>query len=147
MRLLAILLLLTAAAAWSADWKSLDTLTAGAEVRVTLTGGKTVRGFFQQATPEAIVLNAAKSQETFARAEVRRVQLKKPGHRGRNTLIGLAIGTTAGLTAGAVIDSKATDYWFPNVGKAVLSPIGALIGTVIGVAIPTGRWRDVYRVR
>lgn len=73
------------------------------------------------------------------------VALKKPGHRGRNTLIGLAIGAGAGPTLGAGVDSKAgPGNWFPDAGKAVLSPLGALVGTVIGVALPTGGWRDVY---
>jgi hypothetical protein len=34
---------------------------------------------------------------------------------------------------------------FPDLGKAVFSSLGAIVGTVIGVALPTGGWRDVYR--
>jgi hypothetical protein len=35
--------------------------------------------------------------------------------------------------------------WFPYFGKVVLTPLGAIIGTVVGVALPTGGWREVYR--
>jgi hypothetical protein len=34
---------------------------------------------------------------------------------------------------------------FPNLGKVVFPSAGVLLGTVIGVALPTGKWREVYR--
>lgn len=129
-----------------ANWANLNQLVTGAEIRVTLANGKTLRGFMQRVTPESLAINATTSQETLSRQDIRRVALKRPGHRGRNTLIGLAIGTGAGLAAGVGVDSQAgPGDWFPDAGKAVLSPLGALIGTVIGVALPTGGWREVYR--
>jgi hypothetical protein len=147
--LLAATLAATAAAQQAkpaANWANLDNLVTGAEIRVTLATGKTLRGFVQRVTPESLAINATTSQETLSRQDIRRVALKRPGHRGRNTLIGLAIGTGAGLAAGAAVDSKAgRGAWFPNAGKAVFSPAGAAIGTVVGVALPTGGWREVYR--
>ena len=129
-----------------ANWASLSQLGRGSEIRVTLTTGRVLRGFLQTVTAESLEINATASQEALARKDVRRVELKRPGHRGRNTLIGLAIGTGAGLAAGALADSQRRDDWFPNAGKQILSPVGAVVGTVIGVAIPSGGWRDVYRV-
>ena len=130
-----------------ANWVNLNQLVAGSEIRVTLATGKTMRGFVQRVTPESLAINATTSQETLSRQDIRRVALKRPGHRGRNTLIGLAIGTGAGLAVGAGVDSQSRGQYdlFPNSGKAVLSPLGALVGTVIGVALPTGGWREVYR--
>jgi hypothetical protein len=129
-----------------ANWANLNQLVTGTEIRVTLADGKTMRGFMQRVTPESLAINATTSQETLSQQDIRRVALKRPGHRGRNTLIGLAVGTGVGLAAGAVADSKAgPGIWLPNAGKEVLSPLGALIGTVIGVALPTGGWREVYR--
>lgn len=126
------------------NWNTLAALIPGTEIRITRADGKTVRGFFQSATPEAILVNARTSQEVFPRAGVKRVHLKRPGHRGRNTLIGLAAGAGTGLAAGAAFDSRATIF-FDHFGKAVLTSCGAIFGTVIGVAWPTGRWREVYR--
>ena len=129
-----------------ANWANLNQLVTGAEIRVTLANGKTLRGFMQRVTPESLAINATTSQETLSRQDIRRVDLKRPGHRGRNTLIGLAVGTGVGLAAGAVADSKTgPGTMFPDSGKVVLSPLGAIIGTVVGVALPTGGWRDVYR--
>ena len=147
--LLAATLAATAAAQQAkpiANWANLNQLVMGAEIRVTLANGKTLLGFIQRVTPESLAINATTSQETLSRQDIRRVALKRPGHRGRNTLIGLAIGTGAGLAAGAGVDSqRSPGDWLPNFGKAVFSPLGALIGTVVGVALPTGRWREVYR--
>jgi hypothetical protein len=129
-----------------ANWANLNQLVAGAEIRVTLANGKTLRGFMQFVTPESLAINATTSQETLSRKDIQRVALKRPGHRGRNTLIGLAIGTGAGLAAGAGVDSQANHSdWFPSAGKVVFTPLGAIIGTVVGVALPTGGWRDLYR--
>jgi hypothetical protein len=148
--LLAAVLAATAAAQQAkpiANWVNLNQLVAGSEIRVTLATGKTMRGFVQRVTAESLAINATTSQETLSRQDIRRVALKRPGHRGRNTLIGLAIGTGAGLAVGAGVDSQSRGQYdlFPNSGKAVLSPLGALVGTVIGVALPTGGWREVYR--
>jgi hypothetical protein len=129
-----------------ANWANLNQLVTGAEIRVTLDDGKTLRGFMQRVTPESLAINATTSQETLSRQDIRRVALKRPGHRGRNTLIGLAVGTGVGLAAGAVVDSKSgPGRMFPDSGKVVFSPVGAIIGTVVGVALPTGGWREVYR--
>src|ERR1039457_3608951 len=129
-----------------ANWANLNQLVTGAEIRVTLANGKTLRGFVQRVTPESLAINATTGQETLSRQDIRRADLKRPGHRGRNTLIGLAVGTGVGLAAGAVADSKAgPGIWLPNAGKVVLTPLGAIIGTVVGVALPNGGWREVYR--
>jgi hypothetical protein len=129
-----------------ANWVNFNQLVAGSEIRVTLAAGKTMRGFVERVTAEPLAIDAAISQEMLSRQDIRRVELKKPGHRGRNTLIGLAIGTGAGLAVGAGVDSSAgPGVMFPNLGKVVFSSAGVLLGTVIGVALPTGKWREVYR--
>jgi hypothetical protein len=147
--LLAAVLAATAAAQQAkpiANWANLSQIGAGSDIRVTLATGKTMRGFVQRVTAESLAINATTSQEMLSRQDIRRVELKKPGHRGRNTLIGLAVGTGVGLAAGAVADSKSgPGVMFPDLGKVVFSSAGMLLGTVIGVALPTGGWRDVYR--
>jgi hypothetical protein len=127
-----------------AQWANLNHLDNGSEIRVVLAGGKTVHGFLQSVSPDSLAINAATSQEALSRQDIKVVSQKRPGHRGRNTLIGLAIGTAGGLATGAAID-HGDHGWFPNLGKAVFTPIGAIVGTVVGVAIPTGGWRVVYR--
>jgi hypothetical protein len=129
-----------------ANWDNLNQLMKGAEIQVTLVTGRSLRGFLQQVTNDSLAINATTSQEMLPRPEIRRVALKRESHRGRNTLIGLGVGIGAGLATGAGIDAQTNHGdWFPSAGKAVFAPVGAIIGTVVGVAMPTGGWRDVYR--
>ena len=129
----------------AAGWTRLTQLTPGTEIRLFLSDGRKLRGYLQSATSDSLAINATISQETLSRAQIKRVQVKRPGHRGRNTLIGLAIGTGGGLAFGAAVDRGTRGDWFPNLGKAVFTPLGAIIGTIVGVAIPTGGWREIYR--
>ena len=128
-------------------WANVNHLAPGSEIRVVLAAGRTLHGFLQSASADSLAINAATSQETLSRQDIARVQLKRPGHRGRNTLIGLSVGAAGGLATGAALDAKTNASWdlFPNAGKVVFTPLGALIGTVVGVAIPTGGWREIYR--
>jgi hypothetical protein len=127
-----------------AQWTNLNRVENGSEIRVVLAGGKTLRGFLQSVSPDSLAINATTSQEALSRQDIKVISQRRPGHRGRNTLIGLAVGAAGGLGTGAAID-HGDHGWFPNFGKAVFTPIGAIIGTVVGVAIPTGGWRVVYR--
>ena len=126
------------------NWSALRELAPGTELRIAMAAGRTVRGRLQSATAESVSVNSDKGQETIPRAEIRRVESKR-GHRGRNTLIGLAIGAGGGLGVGAAVDSGNHTNWFPNFGKAVFTPLGAIIGAVVGVAISSGGWHEIYR--
>ena len=135
-----------------ANWANLNQLVPGSEIRVTLAAGKTMRGSMQGVTPESLSIATKASQETLARQDIRQVALKRRGHRGRNTLIGLGIGAGAGLAIGAGLDSRYETHAFmdlrgcwPLACKAVVTPVGAVVGAAVGVALPAGRWRDVYR--
>jgi hypothetical protein len=127
-----------------AQWSNLNLLERGSEIRVVLNDGRTITGFLQSVSVDSMAINASTSQEALSRRDVKLVSMKRAGHRGRNTVIGLLIGVGAGLASGAAIDRN-SHGWFPNLGKDVFTPLGAIIGTVVGVAVPTGGWRLVYR--
>lgn len=133
------------------DWASLGhapAISAGAEIEARTTDNKRYRGQFMAATDDALIVTTASGEQRLARAAVSRVSVKKPGHRGRNTLIGFGIGAAAGLTLGAIADGRCTGKCIEGttpLGKEVGTPFGALIGAIIGLALPTGGWREVYR--
>ena len=79
------------------------------------------------------------------------VSTKGRNHRLRNALIGFGGGAGVGLIAGTASDSGCPKNGCfrvgKNLGKEVLTPLGALIGVTVGALLPTGGWRDVYRAK
>jgi hypothetical protein len=144
------LLFVLAAGAFAADsnWKIVKTLTIGGDIKVSATGGKSYRGQLQSVTDDSLVVLAANTQQSLARAEVLKISTKGGSHRTRNALIGFGIGAGAGLGVGAAADSgNCTGFCVGprDLGKAVFTPLGAIVGAIVGVAWPTGTWHEVYR--
>lgn len=131
-----------------ADWASLRQTPAATRIQVKTSDKKTYAGQFKSADDDALVMTGSKGEQTFPRAMVSRLSVRKPSHRGRNTLIGLGIGIAGGLILGAIADARCTGNCIEGnhaYGKEVGTGLGAVIGTIIGVALPTGGWREVYR--
>ena len=132
------------------NWDDLKQLAPGQQIRIVLNDAKSYKAEFQSVTGEAVVVRLATGDQTFERQTVLRVSTQSKSHRGRNALIGLAVGTGAGLIVGAAS---------PELGQgtcgqgscvnaasvALPGAAGAVVGAVIGAVIPTGRWHDVYR--
>jgi len=133
-----------------ANWESVKQLTAGKEIRVTLMDGRNLRGEFQGATDDTVTIATSKSQETMSRMMVTKVSFWSESHRLRNALIGFGAGAAGGLIAGAVGDAascRPSCFGGPNILAEGLTPLGAIVGGVVGALLPTGGWRDLYRVK
>jgi len=143
-RALAIAFAAGIAAAQSPDWAAVKGIAKDIEVRVSSSDGKSMRGKFQSASDDSLILAASNAEQTVARAQIKRVSTKKKNHRLRNTLIGAGIGGGTGAAIGA---STKDDEGFFAIAEEVLAPSGAAFGALIGALIPTGGWRDVYRVK
>lgn len=146
---LALLIALAAgmAAAQKTNWANVKALQIGGEIRVSLEDGKSFRGQVQNVTDESLIIVAASAQQSLPRPQVAKVATRGESHRRRNTFIGLGIGAGGGLAIGAGFDhSCGGNCWFGNnIAKETLTPVGAIIGTIIGIAWPTGMWHEVYR--
>jgi hypothetical protein len=135
-------------AAQAQSWNNVTAISPGTEIRIAGPGPGAVQGTLQSVTGDSLVLNSSAGQETFARQEVTRVSVKKQGHRKRNTLIGLGAGAGVGLGIGAASDHSCANkgcFFGPNFGKAIFTPFGAGVGALIGVLIPSGGWREIYK--
>lgn len=132
------------AAAQSPDWAAVKGIARDVEIRVSASDGKSIRGKFQSASDDSLILAASNAEQTVARAQIKRVSTKKKSHRLRNTLIGAGIGGGTGAAIGA---STHNDEGFFAIAEEVLAPSGAALGALIGALIPTGGWRDIYRVK
>jgi hypothetical protein len=131
------------------DWTNVKTIPAETDVRVKLKTNSSVRGEFRNSTDAALIIARTAAEESLDRANIATVEYKTPSHRWRNALIGTGIGAAGGLAVGAVTDQESCPtgncFGLKNIGKVVLTPAGALIGFLVGLAIPTGRWHEVYR--
>lgn len=136
-----------------ADWGNLKKLTAGDEIRIVDGDRRPIRARFQRVTDESIVIATPGKEESLTRAAIVSVAARGESHRRRNALIGLGIGAGAGLAVGAAADAHSCNGQsncfniLPNIGKEVLTPVGALVGVTVGALLPTGGWHDVYHVR
>ena len=118
----------------------------GAQVRITA-GSRSVRGEIERTTDDIFVVASGKGQEMFDRQQVSVVSVKKPSRRKRNTLIGLAAGAGGGLAIG-LATRPGPGQWEIVSSEAVTAGLvgaGAIVGSLIGVIIPTGGWREIYK--
>jgi len=134
------------------SWDNLKTLRPGQEIRVVLNDAKSYQGGLQSLSDDGITFRQATGDQTLARQDILRVSSKAQKHRGRNALLGAAVGAGAGLGIGAAADHRSCTGGsfgpcFPNLGKEVLTPLGALAGAVVGAVMPAGGWHEVYRAR
>ena len=135
-----------------ANWEILKQLSAGQEIQVVQNDAQFSRSNFRSVTDEAIVVSTATGDHILSRQSILRISSKGKRHRMRNALIGAGVGAGAGLGIGAALDSHraCTGLCFnilPNGGKEIATPLGAVVGAIIGTVLPTGGWHEIYRAR
>jgi hypothetical protein len=87
----------------------------------------------------------------YSRKDLLRISTKGQSHRARSTAMGAAIEAGVGLGIGAASDSaqKCGGFGpcFENLGKEVFTPVGAIVGSVLGYGLSSNGWQVVYRAR
>ena len=142
------------------NWDSVKQLVSGQQIRLSLADGRNLRGQFQSATDDAVMVavlsdgRTAGSQETLSRTLVAKASAKGESRRLRHALIGFGIGAGGGLITGAILDKTNCHpnlilgcIGGPNFGKEIFTPFGALVGGVVGALIPAKGWHEVYRAK
>jgi hypothetical protein len=136
--LLALAPLLLTAQSPENNWDNIKRLRAGQQIAVVNEKMKTATGKFSAVTEDAISLQVDNITVSIPRANVFSVKDRTASHRGRNTLIGLAVGATAGLAVGAIKGGTYYEEGETAVFVAVWTPIGASIGATAGAVLPSG---------
>lgn len=126
-----LLVALAGLAADPGDWDSLSRLRPGQRIEVIDMKLKSTRGEFVAVTPDELRVAGG----VIERAQVFRVSRRENSKRGRNALIGLAVGAAAGLAIGAGVDRSFSED-DEHVAKMLFTPIGMGAGAAIGAAIP-----------
>src|SRR5579863_1264608 len=98
--LLPILSLAAAAQTPASQWDTLKMLAPGTEVRVASANAKPIQGALESVTDSDLVFTQAGGPKSFSRAQILSVSVKGKDHRLRNAMIGLGVGTAAGLAIG-----------------------------------------------
>jgi hypothetical protein len=128
------------------DWDKVRALTRTTEVRIASDNAKPIQGRMESTTDVSVTMSPG--AQSFGRTQIVSVSVKKNGHRVRNTLIGLGVGLAAGIGVGVATASRCQGQICGIAAGAEVGIVGALGmigGTVIGVAWPTGGWREIYR--
>jgi hypothetical protein len=116
------------------------------EAKVVLTDGESYRGEIISVNDDSLVVHSGNADHQVARTRVQSVSVRRPGHRGRNALIGLGVGAATGLGIGAYMDANCEGFCFIP-AKAGAPVMFAPIGAGVGALIPTGGWHEAYRLR
>lgn len=131
-----------------ADWNNVTSLARAAEVRVELSGSRSVRGGVLNITEDSLAVNSASGQETFTREQVLRVSVRKQSRRGRHVLVGFAIGAGVGVALGATTAAVCSGSVCGGYGGDIIgvaTGAGAALGATIGALAPASGWHEVYR--
>jgi hypothetical protein len=125
------------AVAAPAGWSAVQALAPGEKLVVRTKDGDRVAGRFVSATDILLVVKHDETDMSFARDNVRLVQLNRGKSRLKGALFGAGIGAAAGFTAGGSL-------YFPHkdeiIGAIVpgATVLGAGIGAGIGAAFAKG---------
>src|ERR1035437_1270846 len=135
-----------------ANWVNLKQLAPGQQIRVVLNDAKSYTGPLHSVSDESLVIRTGGGEQTFERQNILRVSSPGKSHRGRNALIGLAVGAGTGVVIGVVSpelgQGKCAQGSCTNAESAAVAGfVGAVAGVGLGAVLPTGGWHDVYRAR
>lgn len=131
-----------------------STIARGATIRfVAGTDSRLIVGHLSNLTPDSLIIDRCTNCDRlrYGTREISRLEILRGSSRGRHFAVGLLFGAFAGLIAAVFENAQAchTDVCgLRMLDFFALPPFGALIGGIIGVALPTGeRWEPVAAQR
>src|SRR6202521_4482202 len=131
-----------------------STIAPGATIRfVAGTDSRLIVGHLSNLTPDSLIIDRCTNCDRlrYGTREISRLEVLRGSSRGKHFAAGLVVGAFAGLIAAVLNSAQAchTDVCgLRDLGFLVGPPFGALIGGIIGVALPTGeRWEPVAAQR
>jgi len=95
-------------------------------------------------TDSGLVIRQGTGTQSFPRPEIHSVAVKKKRHRVRKVLIGMGVGTAAGLGIGGALANDCRGIACEGFDVAISGIIGLIGGAVAGVVWSSGGWREIY---
>jgi hypothetical protein len=131
-----------------------STIAPGATIRfVTGTDSRLIVGHLRNLCADSLIIDRCTNCDRlrYGTREISRLEVLRGSSRGRHFAVGLLFGALAGLIAAVFDNAQAchTDVCGLRVlDFFALPPFGALIGGIIGIALPTSqRWEPVAAQR
>ena len=131
-----------------------STIAPGATIRFVVgTDSRLIVGHLSNLTADSLIIDRCANCDRlrYGTSEVSHLEVLRGSSRGRHFAVGLGVGALAGLIAAVFNSAQAchTDVCdLRDLGFLYGPPLGALIGGIIGIALPTGqRWEPVASQR
>jgi hypothetical protein len=130
-----------------------STIGAGATIRFVVGTDSVLRlAHLSKLTADSLIVDQCTNCDRlrYGTREISRLEVLRKSSRGKHFAIGFGIGALAGLTVATINYARPchaldTDVCgFRAFGFIYGPPVGALIGAIIGIALPAGeRWEPV----
>ena len=134
-----------------------STIAPGATIRFVVgTDSRVIVGHLSNLTADSLIIDRCTNcgRLRYATREISRLEVLRGSSRGKHFAVGLGIGALAGVTIAVLNYARPchaldTDVCgFRAFGFVYGPPLGALIGGIIGVSLPTRmRWEPVAAQR
>ena len=118
-------------------------MRAGQKIEVIDTNLKSLKGTSVTVSEEAMQLRTGKGEISVERAKVLRVSDRERTRRGRNALIGAAVGAGAGIGVLALLATRGFDS--PGAVQAPATIVLTSAGAGLGAAVPS--YPTIYRAK
>ena len=129
-----------------------STIAPGATIRFVVGTDSLVRlAHLSKLTADSLIIDRCTNCDRlrYGTREISRLEVLRGSSRGKHFAVGLAVGALAGFVAAVIYTAQACHgtadvCGFRDIGLIVGPPEGALIGGIIGIALPTGQmWEPV----
>jgi len=125
-------------------WDNVKALAPGTEIRVAAGASKPIAGKLESVTDSGLVVRQGTATQSVPRPEIHSVAVKKKAHRVRKLLIGMGVGTAAGLGIGGALANDCRGIACEGFDVAVSGTIGLIGGAVAGIVWSREGWRQIY---
>ena len=135
------------------SWETVKMLPPGTQIRITSGKSLPILGTLASVSDSDLVFTQGAGPQSFPRAEISSISVKRKGHRLRNALIGFGVGTVSGAAIGFAIGEAQESGCKVSNGCFGLEAVGAtgaggivglVSGTLTGLFWPTGGWQKIY---
>ena len=137
----------------TSSWETVKMLPPGTQIRIASGKSLPILATLESVSDSDLVFGQGAGQQSFPRAEISSISVKRKGHRLRNTLIGLGVGVVAGAAIGFAIGEAQESGCKVSNGCLGLEAagglgaggiIGLVGGTFAGLFWPIGGWQKIY---